>query len=179
MYKTLEQCLFRSGSPWTPGPCAWNLGRSLSGNGRDSSESLMRPGSGPSVSNDVKGTKYRAVSNCSGPWNGAAFCFAERGIVQNVIALRNDPIQALKEPCSSGQWLVSFESIAEERTSREDPVRGNPDLRSSADPPLAGRRRGVCHFAASIHGRCGQAGGDGVQSRHVPHPNDRKRLRRE
>src|SRR5690606_24658475 len=47
----------------------------------------------------VKGTKYRAVSNLFGTLDLCCFTFRETWhSVQNVIALRNDPIQALKQP---------------------------------------------------------------------------------
>src|SRR5690625_2646251 len=48
---------------------------------------------------NVKGSKYRAVSNLFGTMERSKFIFRHTlDAVQKIIALRNDPIKALKKP---------------------------------------------------------------------------------
>ena len=76
----------------------------------------------------VKGTKYRAVSNLFGTLERSRFIFRKTWhSVQNVIALRNDPIQALKQPWRhvESAW-TAFKALPKktsERRSRFEEIR--------------------------------------------------------
>ncbi|MED4582242.1 UbiD family decarboxylase [Brevibacillus choshinensis] len=67
---------------------------------------------------NVKGSKYRAVSNLFGTIERSKFIFRDTwNAVENVIALRNDPMKALKNPFKHvGNGLAAWKALPAKRS---------------------------------------------------------------
>ena len=128
----------------------------------------------------VKGSKFRAVSNLFGTLERSRFMFRKTwDAVQQVIALRNDPMKALKHPLRHmGSALTALKALPK-KSSGQSPVLAQ-QIRIS-DLPLIHHwpdDGGAFITLPQVYTEDrDKPGVMGVQSRHVPHSIDGQRIR--
>lgn len=83
---------------------------------------------------NIKGTKYQAISNLFGDLERSKYIFRKTlGVAQDVIALRNDPMSVLKNPFKHfGTGLTASKALPQKKNN----MSGFEEIRISDLPPI-------------------------------------------